>query len=179
MAKEYPGIVPSLREFIDSQLVFFVATAPTDDAQSVNVSPKGLDTFRVLSPTEVVYQDHTGSGSETAAHLLQSSRITVMFCSFGKKPLILRLYGEGRVFPADSIDGQQFGTLFPDATGVRGYVLIDVKRVRTSCGFGVPLASDLAPRGALEKWESRVGEEGLVRYRVDWNECSIDGFPTR
>src|SRR4029079_15675133 len=95
MAKTYPAMTDDLREFIEAQQMFFVATAPLDADGTVNLSPKGLDCFRLLGPSHVVYLDLTGSGNETSAHLLEYGRITFMFCAFAGPPRILRLYGRG------------------------------------------------------------------------------------
>ena len=171
------SISPELKAFIEAQHVFFVATAPLEAAGHVNLSPKGMNTFRVLGPSRVAYLDLTGSGNETAAHLHQNRRITFMFCAFDGKPTILRLYGRGRVIGPGSSEWAELSQLFPELPGARQIVLADVTRVQTSCGFGVPLMHFTADRDALAKWAEAKGEDGLRRYREQKNRRSIDGLP--
>jgi hypothetical protein len=172
------SISPELRTFVEAQKVFFVATAPLEPTGHVNLSPKGMDTFRVLSPERVAYLDLTGSGNETAAHLLQNGRITFMFCAFEGKPKILRLYGRRRVVRHVEAEWEPLSALFPPLPGSRQVIVADVTRVQTSCGFGVPLMSFEADRDALVGWAEAKGEEELRRYREQKNRQSIDGLPT-
>lgn len=176
MAKFYPELTPELRAFIEAQKVFFVATAPR--AGRINLSPKGLDTFRCLDTRRVGYLDLTGSGNETAAHLLDDGRITLMFCSFDRKPLILRLYGQGRFVRPRDPEWQALRPHFPELPGARQIMLIDVKSVQTSCGYGVPLGAPLEERDTLNEWARKKGEAGLEEYRREKNRASIDGLPT-
>jgi hypothetical protein len=175
MGKVLDSISDELRAFIEAQHVFFVATAPRESGH-VNVSPKGMDTFRVLGSSRVAYLDLTGSGNETAAHLLQNGRITFMFCAFEGKPLILRLYGRGRAVRPGSREWEELSPLFPALPGVRQLVVADVSRVQTSCGFGVPLMDFAGERDALVKWAAGQGEDGLRDYRARKNRTSIDGL---
>lgn len=181
MAKEFERIVPRLQELIMEQSFFFVGTAALSSAGSVNISPKGLDSLRVLGPRCVTYRDLTGSGNETAAHLLENGRITLLFCSFSEKPNLLRLYGSGRAVDVDSEEGEELRALFADdEIGVRQYVVVDVNRIRTSCGYGVPISlGGFEDRDLLHRWAQKKGPEGLESYREAWNGCSIDGLPTR
>jgi hypothetical protein len=173
-----PGIDGGLREFLEAQPVFFVATAaPTG---RVNVSPKGLDTFRVLDDHTVAYLDLTGSGIETVAHLQADGRITVMFCAFAGKPRIVRLYGRGRVVRLDgepAPDAAELRARFPALPGARSVVVVDVDRVTTSCGFGVPRFELEGTRDELVDWAESRGPEGLASYRERRNAVSIDGLP--
>lgn len=178
MARAHESISPELRTFIEGQHVFFVASAPTGPDGHVNVSPKGMDTFRVLGPTRVAYLDLTGSGNETAAHLVQNGRITFMFCAFDDTPRILRLYGTGRAIGPGSAEWAELAPLFPSLPGSRQIILADVSRVQTSCGFGVPLMNFAGHRDALVRWAQAKGEDGLLRYRDQHNRASIDGLPT-
>ena len=178
MARAHESISPELRAFIEAQHVFFVASAPTGPDGHVNLSPKGMDTFRVLGPTRVAYLDLTGSGNETAAHLMQNGRITFMFCAFDDKPRILRLYGKGRAIGPGSAEWPELAPLFPPLPGSRQIILADVSRVQTSCGFGVPLMNFAGHRDALVRWAQAKGEDGLLRYREQHNHVSIDGLPT-
>src|SRR5579871_1444907 len=165
MANTLPSISPDLQHFIQSQHIFFVASAPTGPEGHVNLSPKGMDCFRVLSPTRVAYLDLTGSGNETAAHLLQNGRITFMFCAFEGKPIILRLYGQGRALQPDS---PEFATLlpqFPTLLGARQIIVADVHRVQTSCGFAVPILHFDHDRDTLLQWADKKGPQGLADYR--------------
>jgi len=178
MANTTPTLSPELQSFIRSQHLFFVASAPSGAGGHVNLSPKGIDTFRVLSPTRVAYLDFTGSGNETAAHLLQNGRVTIMFCAFEGKPLILRLYGRGRAVTADSPEFPALAAHFPHFSGVRQVIVADLTRVQTSCGFGVPVLKFEADRDKLIKWAEKKGPEGLREYREKKNRVSIDGLPT-
>ena len=178
MGAVHESISPELRSFIEAQRVFFVATAPLEAGGHVNLSPKGMDTFRVLSPTRVAYLDLTGSGNETAAHLAQNGRLTFMFCAFEGKPVILRLYGRGRAVTPASAEWGELSPRFPALPGARQVVVADVTRVQTSCGFGVPRMTFDAERDALVRWAESKGEDGLRRYREQKNRTSIDGLPT-
>ena len=172
------SISSELRSFIEAQHVFFVSTAPDGPGGHVNCSPKGMDTFRVLSPTRVAYLDLTGSGNETAAHLLQNGRVTFMFCAFDGKPKILRLYGRGRAVAPGAAEWAELGPLFPELAGTRQVIVADLTRVQTSCGFGVPEMKFVAQRDALAEWARAKGPEGLCAYREKKNRTSIDGLPT-
>ena len=172
----FETIAASHREFIEAQHLYFVATAPSSGR--VNLSPKGMDTFRVLSERRVAYLDFTGSGNETAAHLLENGRVTLMFCSFGEKPLILRLYGKGRSHPPGSAEFTELAALFPKLAGIRQIFEIEVEAVQTSCGFAVPRYELVAERPTLVEWAEKKGEAGLHEYRHNKNRVSIDGLPT-
>ena len=177
MADLHDELTPALQRFIAAQPLFFVATAPLAADGHVNVSPKGLDTFRVLGPRRVAYLDLTGSGNETSAHLAENGRVTLMFCSFGRSPKILRLHGRGRtVLPADA-DWPELAAAFPPHDGARQVILVEVTRVSTSCGYGVPAMEPARQRDTLPKWIASKGEE-LVDYQRRKNTESIDGLPT-
>jgi hypothetical protein len=176
MGKTYDGIDPSLQDFIGRQHVFFVGTAPTSMDGHLNVSPKGLDTFRVLGPRTVAYLDLTGSGIETAAHLRENGRITIMFCAFEGRPMILRLYGRGRV--VEPVDDEWGGLMahFRDDPGVRSIIVVEVERIADSCGYAVPLCTYQGERSQLLAWSDRKGPEGLAEYKQQKNRSSIDGL---
>ncbi len=178
MGKTYDAIPDDLAAFAVAQPIFFVATAPLSGEGHVNVSPKGLDTFRVLSPTRVAYLDLTGSGNETSAHLLENGRITIMFCAFVDPPRILRLQGRGRVVLPHDPEAPPLLELFGPRVGTRQIVVVDVTRVSTSCGYGVPRMELVGPRDKLDRWAEAKGEEGLAEYRRRKNLESIDGLPT-
>jgi hypothetical protein len=178
MGKVVEEISPDLERFIAEQMLFFVGTAPLSPAGHVNLSPKGLDTFRVLSPRQVAYLDLTGSGNETSAHLAENGRVTLMFCSFTERPLILRLYGRGRtVLPDDPRWGELLAP-FPTLPGARQIMLVDVERVQTSCGFGVPAMKPARQRETLLKWAAAKSGDALRAYQAEKNAASIDGLPT-
>ncbi len=178
MAAVHPCITTELQAFIAAQAVFFVASAPLSDSGHINLSPKGLDTLRVLSPTRLAYLDLTGSGNETAAHLRENGRITFMFCAFEGTPRILRLFGRGRsVRPGDS-EWAELSARFPPLPGARQVIVADISRVQTSCGFGVPLMRLEGTRQALLEWAEKKGPDGLAEYRLKKNSRSIDGLPS-
>jgi Pyridoxamine 5'-phosphate oxidase len=169
-------ISDQLAEFIAAQHVFFVATAPSGDGGHVNVSPKGLDTFTVIDSTTVAYLDLTGSGVETIAHLRDNGRITIMFCAFDGKPLIVRLYGHGEVLEVGTSQADALLPRFAPYPGARSVIRVRLGRVSTSCGYGVPLLQYEGEREQLPKWANRRGPEGLVEYRAEKNAVSIDGL---
>ena len=176
MAKFYPALDDKLKAFIARQHLFFVATAPNDGR--INLSPKGLDGLRVLDDKRVAYLDLTGSGNETAAHLLADGRMTLMFCAFEGDPLILRLYGRGRtVRPADS-EWATFAPLFPTLPGTRQIILLEIESLQTSCGAGVPLYEYQGERQELVRWAEKKGEQGVRDYQHEKNRVSIDGLPS-
>lgn len=167
----------SIREFIAAQTVFFVGTAPLAANGHINVSPKGLDTFRVLSPTTVGYLDLTGSGIETIAHIRENRRIILMFCAFQGPPRILRLHGTGTVIEHHKKKFSELRSHFPDYEGVRAIIVVELTRVSTSCGFAVPLLRYEADRNQLQVWTRGKGPEGLKTYRQQKNHQSIDELP--
>lgn len=172
----FDRISDDLAAFIAEQPIFFVASAPLTGGH-VNLSPKGLDTLRVVDPTTVAYLDMTGSGNETSAHLAENGRLTIMFCSFSSRTMILRLYGRGRtVLPAD----EEFAGLrarFEEIPGARQIIVLEVDRVQTSCGYAVPRMDNARARDTLVRWSERKGPEGLVAYQQEKNVVSIDGLP--
>lgn len=176
MGKKYKEISPKLQEFIADQKIFFTGTAMEDGR--VNVSPKGMDSLRVLGPDRVMWLNLTGSGNETAAHLKFKNRITLMFCAFEGRPMILRVYGKARVYhPGDPEFDSHVG-LFPEIAGKRQLVDVQVELVQTSCGFGVPFMEFKGERELLHEWAEEKGEEGIQQYWRDKNTETIDGVPT-
>ncbi len=177
MAEQFDCLTREHIDFIGRQAVFFVGTAGGEGR--INVSPKGLDTLRVLGPNRVVWLNLTGSGNETAAHVLENRRMTLMFCSFDKQPLILRLYGEAEmVYPDNAEAFARHGALFAHQPGARQFFELDVDLVQTSCGYGVPRLEAAAERKTLAKWAANKGGEGIRQYWLDKNQVSIDGNPT-
>lgn len=163
--------------FIAKQHMFFVATAPMGDGR-INLSPKGLESFRVLHKKSVAYLDLTGSGNETAAHLHENGRITLMFCAFEGAPSILRIYGTGKVIQPGDAAWKGLSTEFPDLPGVRQIMTIAIDSVQTSCGYAVPEYHYVGDRTALLNWAEKKGPEALIAYREKNNVLSIDGQPT-
>lgn len=179
MAKTHPEIDAKLAAWINAQPMFFNATAPLAADGHVNLSPRGLDTFRILDPRQVAYLDLHGSGNETAAHLRENGRITLMFCAFSGRAKILRLYGRGELVLPGQADWEPLRGRFPaDLPQPRQIVRVAVERIQSSCGFGVPLMELQGQREELTAWSERKGEEGLERYRREKNAYSIDGIPT-
>jgi predicted pyridoxine 5'-phosphate oxidase superfamily flavin-nucleotide-binding protein len=165
------------RKFIEAQKIFFVASAPLDAAGHVNISPKGLDTFRILGPTTVAYLDFNGSGVETIAHLRENGRIVLMFCAFQGPPNIYRLYGHGRTVESHEPEFAELGANFSSFEHVRSIVVVEVTRVQDSCGYGVPLFQYEGERTQLQAWAKNRGGDGLKTYRAEKNRRSIDGLP--
>lgn len=176
MARTYTEINAEQRRFIEAQKVFFVATAARDGR--INVSPKGMDTLRVLGPGRVVWLNLTGSGNETAAHVIGDGRMTIMFCAFEGAPLILRLYGRARLCAPEDPRWAELASLFPPLPGARQVFELDVDLVKTSCGYGVPLYDFTGERDELRKWSERLGPDGIKRYWEEKNAASLDGMPT-
>lgn len=177
MGKQLDAITEELRDFISAQKIFFVGTAA--DEGRVNVSPKGTDSFRVIGPNKVVWLNLTGSGNETAAHLLLNPRMTVMFCAFEGKPLILRLYGQAKIFHKRDLGFEDYIGLFPPNTGSRQVIEMEVDLVQTSCGFAVPFMDFREERETLNAWSSKQGRQGIEEYWERKNTQSIDGFETK
>jgi len=165
-----------LTEFIEKQKVFFVGTAASEG--SINVSPKGTDSFRVIDKNKIVWLNLTGSGNETAAHLLKKNRMTIMFCAFEGKPLILRLYGKAKIFHPRDADFDKYASMFPENTGARQIFEMDVELVQTSCGFAVPTMEFKEERTILNDWADKKGEDKIKEYWEEKNTLSIDGFET-
>lgn len=174
--QQYSEISDRLRTFIEAQQLFFVATAAREGR--VNVSPKGLDSLRVVSPTRVVWLNGTGSGNETAAHLRDVPRMTLMFCSFVREPLILRLYGTARAVHERDPEWTGLTGPFPPLSGARNVFVLDVDLVQTSCGYGVPEFEFVQQRALMDNWATKKGPDGLAAYQQEHNLVSIDGFPT-
>lgn len=179
MSKLFSRIEPVHREFIQKQRIFFNASAAAEGR--VNVSPRDAASLRVLAENTVAYLDRTGSGNETAAHLRANGRLTLLFCAFEGPPMILRLYGKGRIIRRGSPEYvmllvAQFGGAEPP--GARQMVVLHVDSVQTSCGYNVPLFEFVAERETLTRWAQSKGPEGIAAYWREKNQQSIDGLPT-
>lgn len=176
MGKIYSEIDAPMRAWISAQHVFFVASAPLSSEGHINCSPKDVASFCVLDSTTVAYQDQTGSGAETIAHVRENGRIVIMFCSFEKVPRILRLYGEGEVLLPKNEEFEKLAQHFPQRPGTRSIIRIRLNRITDSCGFGVPFYEYIGERDVLENWAKHKGEDGVAEYQAKNNAVSIDGL---
>lgn len=176
MGQRYTEITPKLQQFITAQKLFFVATAAADGR--VNVSPKGMNSLRVLDANRVVWLNVTGSGNETAAHVDDNPRMTIMFAAFAGKPMILRLYGQAKAVHKNDAPWQELFELFEPIPGARQIFDVSIDLVQTSCGMGVPLFDYVEDREQLNNWAMKKGDEGLKTYWQDKNRFSLDGKPT-
>ena len=176
MGKRFSELQPDQIAFIGEQHLYFVGTAAPD--ARVNLSPKGMDSLRVLSPSRILWLNLTGSGNETAAHLALDPRITLMWCSFTTRPLILRAYGTARVVHRGNADWSALAPHLPDQPGARQIVDVAIDLVQSSCGFAVPFMDFVEDRPVLRKWATDKGPDGLRTYWDTRNRQSIDGLPT-
>jgi hypothetical protein len=178
MGKVHDAVEGRLREFIEAQHVFFIATAPLAVDGHINLSPRGIPgTFAVLDEHTFAWLDGTGSGSETIAHLRENGRITVVFCAFEGPPNIVRLYGTGRVVTVYDEDYHALAANFTDLPGARAVVVVDIERISDSCGFGVPRMKYESERNLLQPYFERKGVQGSADYRRRKNRTSLDGLP--
>jgi len=179
MAKQFSSIDDRLRDFIARQHIFFTASATSNSR--VNVSPRETPCLRIISPNTAIYLDRTGSGNETSAHMKADGRLTIMFCAMQGPPMILRLYGRGRIIHRslpeyrELLHGHYAGD---EPLGARQIVWLDIDLVQTSCGFGVPLFSYEGERPSLDQWAKAKGPDGIEEYRREKNVLSMDGLPT-
>lgn len=176
MADFFEALTEQHIAMIAAQPVFFVATAAEEGR--INLSPKGYDAFRVLSPTRVAYLDLGGSGNETHAHLAADGRITVMFCNFQQPALILRLYGRGRAVLPQDADWEALAAHFTLMPGTRQIFDIAVDSVQSSCGWGVPFMALQSERETLKK-AHRQSDPAQWEAKMAARTRSIDGLPTR
>lgn len=176
MAKRLSELTDSLTDFIAAQKLFFVGTAAPDG--HVNVSPKGMDSLRVLGSTRVAWLNVTGSGNETAAHVAIAPRMTILFCAFDGPPMILRLYGTARAIHHNDPEWPELIARFPTIPGARQIFDLSIDLVQTSCGFAVPLYDYVEDRSTLRDWATRKGDAGIADYWREKNVTSLDGLPT-
>jgi hypothetical protein len=176
MAHFFEQLDAKLIEFVREQPMFFVATAAS--AGRINLSPKGLDSLRVLNDRTVAYLDVTGSGAETSAHVIHDGRLTMMFCSFGEKPLILRLYGKGEVVRPGDGKWEDLIAHFTPLAAQRQIIVLHLQSAQTSCGFGVPRMQLVERRDMFSEYWNKKGEQAPADYRAKKNRTSIDGLPT-
>ncbi|MCH9654595.1 MAG: pyridoxamine 5'-phosphate oxidase family protein [Planctomycetes bacterium] len=176
MGQRTSELTEKQREFIAEQKMFFVGTATADSR--INVSPKGMDSFRVMGPNQVIWLNVTGSGNETSAHIQEDGRMTIMFCAFTGKPVILRLYGRATVIHPYDAEWKALFAHFPSIPGARQVFDMRVDLVQTSCGMGVPFYDYVEEREQLTTWATKQGEEGVHNYWQEKNQLSLDGKPT-
>ena len=176
MATQFPQLALPHQSFIAAQHLFFVATAATTGR--ANLSPKGMDCLRVLGPNRILWRNSTGSGNETAGHLQQNPRMTLMWCSFDAQPLILRCFGTARTIHLTDADWADANAHFPPDIAARQAFDVTVDLVQTSCGFGVPRMTYDAERPDAAAWSAKKGPDGIRAYWHDKNRATIDGLPT-
>lgn len=176
MGQTYDEIDGTLRTFIEAQRLFFVGSAPSTGGH-VNVSPKGLDTLRIVGPRTIVYLDYVGSGTETIAHVRENGRIVLMMCAFEGAPKIVRLHGRGEIIEPHDAEYAALRALFPTSMPARSVIRINLERISDSCGYGVPTYEFRAHRSQLPAWTERKGVNGLTAYQIRNNSESIDGLP--
>lgn len=174
MGRTYESISPQAAAWIERQHMFFVATAALAADGHVNVSPKGLDTLRLIDERTVAYLDLTGSGAETAAHLRENGRITLMWCAVEGAPRIVRVHGRGEYV---ALDDERVAGRFPDIRGARGAVIVHAERISDSCGYSVPLYEFQEQRSRLIEWAENKTDDELADYWATKNATSIDGLP--
>lgn len=177
MAKSFEELDDQLISFIEKQKIYFVATAPIA-GEHINLSPKGLESLKVVNPKRIVWLNLTGSGNESAAHVLENGRMTLMFCSFEKQPLILRLYGTARAIYPRHHEWDDYYPKFEPSVSARQIFVLEISLVQTSCGFAVPMLDFVEHRETLTKWADSRGEAGIQDYWAEKNQTSLDGLPT-
>lgn len=176
MGQQYGEISEKLIQFIATQHIFFVATATTDSR--VNISPKGMDSLKVLDKNRVIWLNVTGSGNETSAHIQESPRMTLMFTAFEGNPMILRLYGTAKVIHQNDAEWEELYPLFKPLTGARQIFDLSIDLVQSSCGMAVPFFDYIEEREQLNNWAKKKGDEGIKAYWEEKNQRSLDGKPT-
>lgn len=176
MGMRYEALNNKLIEFIRAQKMFFVGTAA--ETGRVNVSPKGMDSLRVVDNKQVLWLNVTGSGNETSAHIQQNSRMTLMFCALEGSPLILRLYGSAKVIHKNDAKWEKLFALFTPLPGARQIFDLSIEMIQTSCGMGVPYYDYSSERELLNDWAQKRGDEAIKQYWLEKNQLSIDEIPT-
>ena len=177
MAKRFEELSDVFTDFIERQHMFFVGTAAADGR--VNVSPKGMDSLRILGRNRIVWLNLTGSGNETAAHLVENDRMTLMFCAFEGPPMILRLFGSAKAYHPRDPEWNEYISMFPTMTGSRQIYDLEIDLVQSSCGMAVPYFDFNEQRDQLTQWADKKGYEGITQFWGEKNQESVDGKPTR
>ncbi len=176
MGQQFSELSEQHITFIGEQKIYFVGTAA--DTGNVNISPKGGDTLRVINANKIAWLNLTGSGNESASHTLKHPRMTIMFCAFDGKPLILRAYGKAHVLHQKDDDWETYSTLFPESVASRQIFILDIDFVQASCGMSVPYFDYVGDRDDLANWSIKQGKDGIEKYWIKKNQKSIDGFDT-
>ena len=176
MGTQFPSLDKRLQDFIEAQHMFFVGTAGPDG--KVNISPKGMDSLRVLGPNRIIWRNVTGSGNETAGHLKQINRMTLMWCSFTVKPMILRCYGTAQTIHPRDAQWDDLNGQFPVNEGARQVYDMSIDLVQSSCGYAVPFMEHKGDRDTLLKWTADKGPDGIKDYWATRNSTTLDGAPT-
>ncbi|KAJ55582.1 pyridoxamine 5'-phosphate oxidase [Actibacterium mucosum KCTC 23349] len=176
MGKQFKGFEDSHIKFVGEQHMYFVGTAGPEGR--VNISPKGMDSLRILTPNRLIWLNVTGSGNETAGHLALKNRMTVMWCSYTTRPVIMRAYGTARTIHPRDDDWAGLADQLPDLLGARQIYDMDVEMVQTSCGYAVPFMDFREDRPVLRKWAEDKGPDGIADYWETRNQTTIDGYPT-
>ena len=176
MGTQFDGLNDSLTRFIQAQHIFFVGTAA--DTGRVNISPKGMDSLKVMGPNRIVWRNLTGSGNETAGHLARINRMTLMWCGFEAKPMILRTFGQARTLHPRDAEFTELNALFPPSVGARQIYDLHIDLVQSSCGYAVPFMDYKGERDVLLNWAETKGRDGIDTYWATRNTQTIDGLPT-
>ncbi len=176
MGKQFESLTTEHIEFIEAQKIYFVGTATTDS--KVNISPKGMNSLKVLDANRVIWLNMTGSGNETSAHIQKSPRMTIMFAAFEGKPVIMRLYGKAKVIHHNDSEWNDLYRQFPENIGARQIFDLSIEMVQTSCGTAVPYFDYVEDRDQLNKSSARKGEDGIKKYWQERNHTSLDGIPS-
>jgi pyridoxamine 5'-phosphate oxidase-like protein len=176
VGKQFDRIEDAHKKFIEQQHMFFCATAAPDGL--VNVSPKGMDSLRVMGPNRICWMNITGSANETAGHLLDHKRMTLMWCSFTTRPIILRTYGSARAVHPDDADWDRLAALFPTHRSARQVFDLSIDLVQTSCGYAVPFMEYAGERDTMQKWVDARSDDDIRSYWVERNATTLDGKPT-
>lgn len=176
MGKVYEKITPELREFIEAQKMFFVASAPLAGDGLVNLSPKGYDTLRILDERTLAYLDLGGSGIETVAHLKENGRMVMMWCAFDGRPVIVRVHGRGTVHERGSSEFEELEKHFPDLPGARAIIVLEAQRISDSCGWSVPRYEHVEDRDTLVRYHAQKDPEEAWAKRLESNAQSLDGL---
>ncbi|MEP1520721.1 pyridoxamine 5'-phosphate oxidase family protein [Ascidiaceihabitans sp.] len=176
MGKQFDHIADDHRAFIEAQHMFFSGSAAPDG--KVNISPKGMDSLRILGPNRIVWRNLTGSGNETAGHLALHPRMTLMWCGFEARPMIMRTYGTAKTLHPRDAEFDALNALFPETFAARQIYDMQVDMLQTSCGYAVPFFEHQGPRDVLTKWAENKGSDGIQTYWEDRNQHTLDGLPT-
>lgn len=176
MGQQFSELSEHHQNFISEQKIFFVGTAT--DTSMINISPKGMDSLRVLESNRVAWLNVTGSGNETAAHVQTHPRMTIMFAAFEGRPVIMRLYGQATAIHKNDEQWSEFYSLFDPHVGARQVFVMDIEMVQTSCGTAVPLFDYVGDRDTLTNWATTKGEAGIQAYWEQKNQLSLDGIET-